>query len=203
MRRLIVLFVLLISVGAHATQPPTVLVFGDSLSAGYGIDVDQSWTSLLQVRLRDQGYEHRVINASISGDTTESGAARIGGAIEAFAPELIILALGGNDGLRGIPPGRMRGNLEDIIRQTKESGAAVVLLGIKIPSNYGQRYIETFEAVFRDVAEENEVPWIEFFMEGVALNEELMQADGIHPNSAAQPILLDNAWPIINEALAR
>ena len=180
-----------------------MLVFGDSLSAGFGIDVDQSWTALLQARLRDQGYEHRVVNASISGDTTESGAARIGGALDNFAPELIILALGGNDGLRGIPPDRTRGNLESIIRKGKDSGAAVVLLGIKIPPNYGQRYIETFEAVFRDVATQFEVPWIEFFMEGVALNAELMQADGIHPNSAAQPILLDNAWPIINEALAK
>ena len=179
-----------------------MLVFGDSLSAGFGIDVDQSWTALLQSRLRDQGYEHRVVNASISGDTTESGAARIGIAIDNFAPELIILELGGNDGLRGIPPSRMRGNLESIIRQAKESGAAVVLLGIRIPPNYGQRYIENFEAVFRDVALELDVPWIEFFMEGVALNEDLMQADGIHPNSAAQPILLDNAWPIIDEALA-
>ena len=193
---------LLISVGAHAAEPPTVLVFGDSLSAGFGIDVDQSWTALLQSRLRDQGYEHRVVNASISGDTTESGAARIGIAIDNFAPELIILELGGNDGLRGIPPSRMRGNLESIIRQAKESGAAVVLLGIRIPPNYGQRYIENFEAVFRDVALELDIPWIEFFMEGVALNEDLMQADGIHPNSAAQPILLDNAWPIIDEALA-
>ena len=202
MRKLISLLVLLTSVSAHAAEPPTVLVFGDSLSAGFGIDVDQSWAALLQARLRDQGYEHRVVNASISGDTTESGAARIGGAIEAFAPELIILELGGNDGVRGIPPGRMRGNLESIIRQAKDSGADVVLLGIKIPPNYGQRYIDTFEAVFRDVATDLDVPWIEFFMEGVALNEELMQADGIHPNSAAQPILLDNAWPIINEALA-
>ncbi len=203
MRKLIALSLLLVTAGAHAAEPPTVLVFGDSLSAGFGIDVDQSWTALLQTRLRDQGYEHRVINASISGDTTESGAARIGGAINNFAPELIILALGGNDGLRGIPPDRTRGNLQSIIRAGKDSGAAVVLLGIKIPPNYGQRYIETFEAVFRDVATENEVPWIEFFMEGVALNEELMQADGIHPNSAAQPVLLDNAWPIINEALAK
>lgn len=177
-------------------------MFGDSLSAGFGIEVDQSWTALLQSRLRDQGYEHRVVNASISGDTTESGVARIGGAIDAFAPELVILALGGNDGLRGIPPERMRGNLERIIGQAKESGAAVVLLGIRIPPNYGKRYTAAFEAVFRDVAAELQVPWIEFFMEGVALNEDLMQADGIHPNAAAQPVLLDNAWPIINEALA-
>jgi len=202
MRKLLTLIILLTAADAHTTETPTVLVFGDSLSAGFGIDVDQSWTALLQLRLRDQGYEHRVVNASISGDTTESGAARIGGAIDSFSPELVILELGGNDGLRGIPPDRMRGNLERIIGQAKASGAAVVLLGIRIPPNYGQRYIETFDAVFRDVATELEVPWIEFFMEGVALNEDLMQADGIHPNSAAQPILLDNAWPIINDALA-
>ena len=156
----------------------------------------------MQARLRDQGYEHRVVNASITGDTTESGAARIGAALETFAPSLVILELGGNDGLRGIPPNRMRGNLESIITTSKASGAAVVLLGIRIPPNYGQRYIEDFEAVFRNVAEDLDVPWIEFFMDGVALDEELMQADGIHPNAAAQPILLDNAWPIINEALA-
>lgn len=179
-----------------------MLVFGDSLSAGFGIEVDQSWTALLQTRLRDEGYEHRVVNASISGDTTESGATRIGPAIENFRPELIILELGGNDGLRGIPPGRMKGNLETIIRTSKESGAAVVLLGIRIPPNYGQRYIDMFDSVFRDVAEQYDIPWIEFFMDGVALNEDLMQSDGIHPNAAAQPVLLDNAWPAISAALA-
>ena len=202
MRKLVALLLLLGYLDAYATDVPTVLVFGDSLSAGYGIDVDQSWAALLQSRLREQGYEHRVVNASISGDTTESGAARIGAALENFSPALIILELGGNDGLRGIPPGRMRGNLEKIIRDSKDSGAAVVLLGIRIPPNYGQRYIDDFEGVFRSVAEDLGVPWIEFFMEGVALNEELMQSDGIHPNAAAQPILLDNAWPIISEALA-
>jgi len=193
---------MLISSVSAGTEVPTVLVFGDSLSAGYGIDVDQSWASLLQTRLQEQGYEHRVVNASISGDTTESGAARIGQAIETFSPELIILELGGNDGLRGIPPGTMRQNLQAIIETSTDSGAAVVLLGIKIPPNYGQRYIEEFESVFREVATETEVPWIEFFMEGVALNEELMQDDGIHPNAAAQPILLDNAWPAIDSALS-
>ena len=188
------------SPAAQAAEPPTVLVFGDSLSAGFGIDVDQSWTALLQTRLQDQGYEHRVVNASISGDTTES--ARIGPAIRTFSPELIILELGGNDGLRGIPPDRMRGNLQKIIRTSKESGAAVVLLGIRIPTNYGQRYIDEFERVFREVAAELSVPWIEFFMDGVALNADLLQSDGIHPNAAAQPVLLNNAWPIISEALA-
>jgi len=201
MRRLIVLFVLLISVGAHATQPPTVLVFGDSLSAGYGIDVDQSWTTLLQARLLEQGYEHRVVNASISGETTEGVATRIESAMDTFDPDLIILELGGNDGLRGFPPARMKSNLDKIIRTGKGAGADVVMLAIRIPPNYGQRYTEAFEGVFRELAEEHEVPWLEFFLEGVALDPALMQADGIHPNAAAQPILLDNAWPVINQAL--
>lgn len=187
----------------HASTAPTVLVFGDSLSAGYGIEVDQSWATLLQARLEQQGYEHRVVNASIGGDTTESGAARIAQAIASFAPELIILELGGNDGLRGIPPATMRDNLRRIISTSTDSGAAVVMLGIRIPPNYGQRYIEEFEGVFRQLAAELEVPWIEFFLEGVALQDGLMQDDGIHPNAAAQPILLDNAWPIIAAALAK
>jgi acyl-CoA thioesterase-1 len=201
MRKIIALVVLLLTVSSHGTETPTVLVFGDSLSAGYGIDVDQSWTSLLQDRLEYQGYEHRVINASISGETTEGGAARIAHALDSFSPALIILELGGNDGLRGFPPSRMKGNLDKIISASKSSGAAVVLLGIRIPPNYGQRYTADFDSVFREVAAKYDVPWIEFFMDGVALNEELMQSDGIHPNAAAQPILLDNAWPIISKAL--
>ena len=201
MRRLLFLVLLLLGTGGHAADAPTVLIYGDSLSAGYGIDVDQSWATLLQQRLRDQGYEHRVVNASISGETTEGGAERIGPALKNFNPELIILELGGNDGLRGFPPERMRSNLERIIGTSKESGASVVLLGIRIPSNYGPRYTQAFEAAFRDAAESLDIPWIEFFMEGVALNEELMQDDGIHPNAEAQPILLDNAWPAIETAL--
>ena len=186
---------------AQGTQPPTVLVFGDSLSAGYGIDVDNSWTALLQDRLEELGYEHRVVNASISGETTEGGAARIEAALNNFTPDLIILELGGNDGLRGFPPERMRGNLEKIINRSKASGASVVLLGIRIPTNYGPRYTAAFEAVYRQVADDLGVEWIEFFMEGVAMNDDLLQADRIHPNTEAQPILLDNAWPIISAAL--
>ena len=178
------------------------MVFGDSLSAGYGIDVDQSWTALLQSRLESQGYEHRVVNASISGETTEGGKTRISSALSNFSPDLVILELGGNDGLRGFPPDIMKGNLQDIVETTRNAGAAIVILGIRIPTNYGPRYTSAFEGVYRDLAVEMEVPWIEFFMEGVALNEELMQDDGIHPNAEAQPILLDNAWPIIQKALS-
>ena len=176
-------------------------MFGDSLSAGFGIDVDQSWTTLLQSRLQGQGYEHRVVNASISGETTEGGATRIQSTIERFEPSVVILELGGNDGLRGFPPERMRGNLRTIIETSKAGGAVVVLLGIRIPTNYGPRYTQAFEKVYRDLATELDVPWIEFFMDGVAMNEDLMQDDGFHPNARAQPILLDNAWPIIQQAL--
>ena len=187
---------------SYGVENPTVLVFGDSLSAGYGIDVDQSWTALLQSRLEQQGYEYRVVNASISGDTTEGGAARIGQALQTFRPALVILELGGNDGLRGIPVDRMKANFKTIIEASVESDAAVVMLGIRIPPNYGARYSQSFENVYRELAEELGVPWIEFFMDGVALNKELMQDDGIHPTAAAQSILLDNAWPIIKAALA-
>ncbi len=188
--------------GVGASEPPTILIFGDSLSAGYGIEVDQSWVTLLQARLGEQGYEHRVVNASISGETSEGVAARIDAALETFSPALVILELGGNDGLRGFPPGRMRANLDTVITKSAVSGADVVMLGIRIPPNYGQRYTEAFENVFRELADEHGIPWIEFFLEGVALDAELMQADGIHPNAAAQPILLDNAWPIIEQTLA-
>jgi len=192
---------LLIAANAEAAEPPTVLVFGDSLSAGYGIDVDHSWTALLQSRLEKLGYEHRVVNASISGETTEGGAARIETALSTFSPDLVILELGGNDGLRGFPPERMKGNLETIIQRSKAAGAAVVLLGIRIPANYGPRYTAAFEAVYRQLAAELDVEWIRFFMDGVAMNDDLMQADRIHPNTEAQPILLENAWPIISATL--
>ena len=192
---------ILAAAATQAANTSTVLVFGDSLSAGYGIDVDQSWPALLQSRLESQGYEHRVINASISGETTEGGVTRISSTLENFTPDLVILELGGNDGLRGFPPARMKANLQEIIETAKGSGAAVVMLGIRIPTNYGPRYTKSFENVYRELADELGVLWIEFFMEGIALNEELMQDDGIHPNAEAQSLLLDNAWPIIRQAL--
>lgn len=190
-----------VAAASSAANPPTVVIFGDSLSAGYGIDVDRSWTALLQSRLNAQGYEHRVINASISGETTEGGKTRINAALKNFSPDLVILELGGNDGLRGFPPEVMKANIRAIIETTRDSGASIVLLGIRIPPNYGPRYTNAFEGVYRELAGELDVPWIEFFMDGIALNDELMQDDGIHPNEEAQPILLDNAWPIIRQAL--
>jgi len=197
----VTLLLILGAVAADGADTPTVLVLGDSLSAGYGIDVDQSWTALLQSRLESQGYEHRVVNASISGETTEGGASRIEAALKEFAPEVVVVALGGNDGLRGFPPERIKSNMLRIIEAAEAEGAAVVLLGIRIPTNYGARYTRAFENVYRELAEERQLPWIEFFMEGVALDEDLMQDDGIHPNERAQPVLLDNAWPVIQQAL--
>jgi acyl-CoA thioesterase-1 len=202
MRIIFSLLFLLMSAKADCTESPTVLIFGDSLSAGYGIEVDQSWGALLQSRLNEQGYEHRVVNASISGETTEGGATRIESAIADFSPKVIILELGGNDGLRGFPAARMRANLEKIVTRAKASGAAVVLLGIRIPTNYGARYSAEFEDVFRQVSEQFGVQWIEFFMEGIAMNDDLLQEDRIHPNALAQPMLLDNAWPIIKATLS-
>ncbi len=201
MRIFFTLLVLLMTNAAQAGESPTILIFGDSLSAGYGIDVDQSWGALLQKRLEEQGYEHRVVNASISGETTEGGATQIATALETFAPELVILELGGNDGLRGFPPSRIKDNLKAIAERASASGAEVVLLGIRIPTNYGARYTEAFEAVYPEVAAELGIHWIEFFMDGVALNDELLLEDRIHPNAAAQPILLDNAWPVIRATL--
>ena len=202
MRRILTLFLLLAAANAGAAVAPSVMVFGDSLSAGYGMDVDQSWPALLQARLQQEGYEYRVVNASISGETTEGGAKRIARALQQFTPRLVILELGGNDGLRGFPPERMKQNLETIIETSIAAGADVVMLGIRIPSNYGARYTAAFERVYRELAEEHDVPWIEFFMDGIAMNEELMQDDGIHPNASAQSILLDNAWPVIERTLA-
>ncbi|NQV86929.1 MAG: arylesterase, partial [Woeseiaceae bacterium] len=170
---------MLVTASAGGTAAPTILVFGDSLSAGYGIELELSWVSLLQARLKEQGYEHQVVNASISGETTEGGATRIDSALADFTPELIILELGANDGLRGFPVARMQSNLEKIVQRAKASGAAVVLLGIRIPSNYGARYSAEFEGVFRQVSADEGIQWIEFFMEGIALNDELLQDDRI------------------------
>jgi acyl-CoA thioesterase-1 len=201
MRIFFSLLFLLTSASAESADSPTIIIFGDSLSAGYGIEVDQSWATLLQMRLEEQGYEHRVVNASISGETTEGGVTRIDSALRDFSPDLVILELGGNDGLRGFPVSRMKDNLTKIVLRAKSTGAAVVLLGIRIPINYGARYSAEFEGVFRQVSNELDVHWIEFFMDGIALNDELLQDDRIHPNAEAQPMLLDNAWPIISATL--
>lgn len=184
-----------------ANEQPKVLVLGDSLSAGYGMDVEATWVAMLETRLNEKGYGYRVVNASISGDTTGNGLRRLPRALNLHQPEIVIIELGGNDGLRGLPVDVMRDNLEAMILTTRESGARPVLAGILIPPNYGEDYASEFAAVYTRLAEQYDVPLIPFFMKGVALDPSKMQADGIHPNEAAQPILLDNVWTTLQEAV--
>jgi len=189
----------LIDTGSNS--PEILLVLGDSISAAYGIDKAQGWVALLERRMAADCPGISVHNASVSGETTAGGRMRMPDLLTRYQPSIVIIELGGNDGLRGFPPERMRENLRKIIESSKANGTAVVLLGIRIPTNYGPRYTKSFENVYRELAQELDVPWIEFFMEGIALNTDLMQDDGIHPNAIAQPMLLDNAWPIISAAL--
>lgn len=179
----------------------TILVLGDSLSAGYGLsNVDRGWVALLQGRLSATG--DRVINASIPGDTTAGGVARIPPLLRENKPALVLIELGANDGLRALSPAQTKTNLLDIIRQSRGAGAAVVLLGTRLPPNYGRRYAEVFAAVFPAVAQESGVPLVPFLLEGVGGESKLMQADGLHPNEAAQPILLENVWRVVGPMLA-
>ena len=183
---------------------PVLLVVGDSLSAGYGLErVTEGWVALLQARLRSEGYAIRVVNASISGDTTRGGRARLPAALDRFAPAITVIELGGNDGLRGFPLEEMEGNLNEMIAASRDAGSDVVLFAMMIPTNYGARYTEDFQQRFDAVASANNVPLVPFFLEEVALDATLMQADGIHPNANAQPIMLDAVWPVIEPVLQR
>ena len=177
------------------TSQRTLLVFGDSLSAGYGIDASAGWVSLLDKRLRAEGYGYRVVNASVSGETTTGGLSRLPRALATHRPALIILELGANDGLRGLPLETSRANLEQMLQACQVAGVRVLLLGMKMPPNYGPRYTTGFERLFSGLAKTYRVPLLPFFLEGVALNPALIQADGLHPTAAAQPLLLKNVWP--------
>lgn len=174
---------------------PSLLVVGDSLSAGYGVTTDQRWVTLLAKRLQAKCPSTQVINASVSGDTSGGGLSRLSPLLRQHRPEVVIIELGGNDGLRGINTRTMRGNLLGMVRAAQSEGARVLLLGVRLPSNYGPDFVNAFHQVYYDVAETSSVPLVPFFLEGVALDPELMQADGIHPNDRAQPRLLENIWP--------
>jgi acyl-CoA thioesterase-1 len=186
---------------AQGALAGTVLVVGDSISAAFGLDSRQGWVALLEKRLAEQGFEHRVVNASISGDTSAGGAARLSGLLAEYRPDLVILELGGNDGLRGQPPVQLQQNLAAMIDESRASGAQVLLLGMRLPPNYGVRYTTAFAQVFATLAEEKQVPLVPFFLEGVGGVPRLMQRDGIHPALEAQPILLDNLWPVLQPLL--
>lgn len=179
----------------------TIVVLGDSLSAGFGLEMRESWVSLLQQKLSAEGYGYQVVNASISGDTTSGGLARLPRVLQQHRPGIVIVELGGNDGLRGLPVQRLRANLQQMISLASDAGARVVLAGIQIPPNYGLTYARAFAQVYPEVARERDVPLIEFILDDVALDPDLMQADGIHPNAAGQPIILDTVWSVLAELL--
>ncbi|AKJ95103.1 arylesterase [Thioalkalivibrio versutus] len=191
----------------RSAEPLRVLVFGDSLSAAYGMPDSASWPALLGERLAEREKDWKVVNVSISGDTTAGGRSRLPDVLERAAFEVVILALGGNDGLRGLPPQAMRENLEAMVDAIEAVDANTLLLGIRIPPNYGRRYTERFEAVFADLAEERGLAFEPFFLEDILLEDGMLMDDGIHPSEAAQPHLLDAVWsrlePMVEEAEAR
>ncbi len=194
------LAILLFIVACYA-QAGTVLVLGDSLSAGYGLEPGQGWVSLLQQRLEQRGLEHTVVNASISGDTTAGGLARLDAALDQHRPDWLLLQLGANDGLRGLPLEAMQRNLDEMVMRAAQRGIKVVLIGMQIPPNYGRVYTERFATVYQELAAQHQLPLVPFLMERVALDPALIQADQLHPNAAAQPLLLDTVWPLLEPLL--
>jgi acyl-CoA thioesterase-1 len=180
---------------AAPTQAPVVLVFGDSLSAGYGIRVEQGWVSLLAQKIEHEGYGFRVVNASVSGETTDGGLARLPRALAVHQPRIVLLELGANDGLRGLPLAGTRQNLEQMISLLQSRQMAVLLLGMRLPPNYGERYTAGFMSMYQQLSASHGIALLPFLLDNVALHPELMQEDALHPNANAQPLLLDNVWP--------
>lgn len=185
-------------------QAATILVFGDSISAAYGLEAKQGWVHLLQQKLdKTTVKKHQVINGSLSGETTSGGVKRLPLMLQKHHPALVILELGANDGLRGHSPSLIESNLRQMVVAAQKSGAQVIILGMRIPPNYGKAYTQAFEKVFVTVSKEKHIPLVPFFLDGVGGKPELMQRDGIHPTAAAQQRLLDNAWPLIVKATRR
>ena len=184
------------------TQAKIIMVFGDSLSAGYGLDINEGWVTLLENRLRDKSKDYRIVNSSISGNTSGNGLARIKQDLQLHSPDILVLELGGNDGLRGHSPKMFKSNMAQIIKISQAKDVEVMLLGIKLPPSYGRRYGAAFEAVYSELAIEYQLPLVPFFMDKVAINKALMQRDGIHPNVKGQPQLLENVWPVLNTLLS-
>lgn len=187
----------------EAPRAPTLLVLGDSISAGYGLTSGEGWVALLQARLKTQGYGYRVVNASVSGETTTGGLARLPRALAVHRPAIVVIELGGNDGLRGLPLETSRANLEKMVRLSKDAGAQVLLLGMKIPPNYGPRYARGFEQMFREIATRQRLAFEPFFLERIALEPGMLQADGLHPTAKAQPVMLETLWPVLRPLLRR
>ena len=179
---------------AQGAVAGTLLVLGDSISAAFGLDTRQGWVSLLEQRLAAEGFDYQVVNASVSGDTSAGGLARLPTLLAEHRPQLVIVELGGNDGLRGQAPAQLQQNLAAMVQQSQKAGAKVLILGMQLPPNYGVRYTTAFAAVFPQVANQTGAALVPFLLEGVGGVPALMQDDGIHPGAAAQAQLLDNVW---------
>ena len=200
LNRILLLLLLILPATAPAR---IILVVGDSISAAYGIPVEHGWVSLLQQRLDTSGYPYRVVNASISGDTTANARARLPEALASHQPDVVLLGLGGNDGLRGLSLSAMKNNLADMIASSREAGSKVLLIGVQLPPNYGPRYTERFQSVFHELASEQDLALLPSLVDGIGTEQNLMQQDGIHPNAVAQPLIADRVWkklvPLLDE----
>jgi acyl-CoA thioesterase-1 len=207
MRRLVVLWCLflcaVLSLITPGVMARTLLVYGDSLSSGYGLPGDKAWVSLLSERLKQQRMNYTVANASISGETTLGGLKRINATLAQHKPAIVLLALGGNDGLRGQSVDAMRKNLEAIVEACRKSKSQVVLIGMRLPPNYGSAYADKFHAVFSDIAKRHKLPLVPFLLEGFGDKPEWFQADGIHPAVSAQPLMLEAVWKTLNPLLIK
>jgi acyl-CoA thioesterase-1 len=199
--RLLLILCIFTSGGSYGAAPPVILVLGDSLSSAFGVAVNQGWVSLLQQLLVQNGYPHQVVNASIAGDTTASGLTRLAPALDTHRPRIVIVELGGNDGLRAQPVPMIRENLGLMMENIQATGARIVLAGMRLPPNYGPAYVGQFERIYPELAQHYNTTLVPFLMAGVATAPELMQMDGVHPNAAAQSILLDNVWPHLQPLL--
>jgi len=186
---------------AQGALAGTALVVGDSISAAFGLETSQGWVYLLQQRLNDGEHDYRVVNASISGDTSAGGLARLPALLSEHEPDIVIIELGGNDGLRGQPPAQLKRNLAAMAEQAQQAGAKVLLLGMRMPPNLGQRYTSAFADAFDSLAAEKDLPYVPFLLEGIGGVQGMMQADRVHPTAQAQELMLDNVWPVLEPLL--
>lgn len=191
----------LVAISSHAAS--TILVYGDSLSAGYGLSTQQGWVSLMSERLKTERLPYQVVNASISGETTAGGLSRLKQTIAAQKPQVMILALGANDGLRGLPVEVMQQNLSNMLALAKQNNIKVLLVGMRIPPNYGPQYTQAFHQTFIDLAQQFKIKLVPFLLENVAGKPALNQDDGIHPTAEAQPIILDTVWKTLQTMLSK
>lgn len=191
------------SATALTKETPKILVYGDSLSAAYGLPQPQGWVSLLKKKLSAQGYHYTVINASISGETTSGGLTRLAITLANTKPSIIILELGANDGLRGLPLNEMKNNLSVMIDQCNKAKVRVLLVGMQIPPNYGPKYTDTFRQTYRELSQQHTVSLVPFMLENIAAKPHLIQNDGLHPNALGQPLILNNIWPTLSTLLRK